>query len=61
MTTSSPAMKRAASLGRHPPVAVLAGTTMITTIAARRAVRRGTGQAMTMDEAKCGIPSMMAA
>jgi hypothetical protein len=61
MTTTGTVMKRAASSGRHPPVAVLAGTPMITTIAARRAVRRGAGQTMTMDEAKCGIPSMMAA
>jgi hypothetical protein len=56
MTTTGTVMKRAASSGWHPPVAVLAGTTMMTTIA----VRRAAGQAMTMDEAKSATLSMMA-
>jgi hypothetical protein len=54
-------MKTAGSPDRLPPVAVLGGTTMMTTIAAPRAVRRGAGQAMTMDEAKSATLSMMAA
>jgi hypothetical protein len=58
MTMTGTVMKTAASPGRLHPVAVLAGTTMMTTIAARRAVRRRAGQTMTMDEAKSRIPSM---
>jgi hypothetical protein len=60
MTTSSLVMKTAGSPGRLHPVTVLGGTTMMTTIAAPRAVRRGAGQAMTMDEAKSATLSMMA-
>ncbi len=58
MTTSSPVMKTAASPGRLPPGAVLAGTTMMTMIAAPRADHRGASRAMTMDEAKSATPSM---
>ena len=56
MMTSRPVMKRAASPDRLPPVDVLAGMKMMTTIAAHR----GAEQAMTTDEERSATPSMMA-